>query len=104
MAEGYMDVIALNGGGFDTAVAPLGTAISEYQLRLLWRLTDEPIVALDGDKAGINAAMRAIDLALPILSIGLKSIISKSHVRGAFFLAFFLPNLISISLHIFNNS
>ena len=70
VAEGYMDVIALNGGGFDTAVAPLGTAITEYQLRLLWRLTDEPIVALDGDKAGINAAMRAIDLALPILSIG----------------------------------
>ena len=70
VAEGYMDVIALNGGDFDTAVAPLGTAITEYQLRLLWRLSDEPIFALDGDKAGINAAMRVIDLALPILSIG----------------------------------
>ena len=70
VAEGYMDVIALNGGDLDTAVAPLGTAITEYQLRLLWRLSDEPIFALDGDKAGINAAMRVIDLALPILSIG----------------------------------
>jgi len=70
VAEGYMDVIALHGGGFDTAVAPLGTAITEHQLKLLWRLTNEPIIALDGDNAGINAAMRAIDLALPILTIG----------------------------------
>lgn len=70
VAEGYMDVIALTKAGFNSAVAPLGTAITETQLKLIWRLTDEPIIALDGDKAGIRAAMRVIDLALPLLIIG----------------------------------
>lgn len=66
VAEGYMDVIALGEAGFGTAVAPLGTAVTADQLRLLWRHADEPVVALDGDAAGLNAAMRMIDLALPI--------------------------------------
>jgi DNA primase len=70
VAEGYMDVIALTAAGFNAAVAPLGTAITESQLRMMWRLTDEPVIALDGDQAGISAAMRAIDLALPLLTIG----------------------------------
>ena len=70
VAEGYMDVITLTAAGFKAAVAPLGTAITESQLRMMWRLTDEPVIALDGDQAGINAAMRAIDLALPLLTIG----------------------------------
>ena len=70
VAEGYMDVIALVKAGFEAAVAPLGTAITEDQLRLLWRISDEPIVALDGDKAGQRAAMRLIDLALPLLEGG----------------------------------
>ena len=70
VAEGYMDVITLTAAGFNAAVAPLGTAITESQLRMMWRLTDEPVIALDGDQAGINAAMRAIDLALPLLTIG----------------------------------
>ncbi|MEM8656680.1 MAG: DNA primase [Pseudomonadota bacterium] len=70
VAEGYMDVIALVQAGFDHAVAPLGTAITEDQLRLMWRLSDEPIIALDGDQAGLRAAMRVIDLALPMLEAG----------------------------------
>ncbi|WP_370229740.1 DNA primase [Cognatishimia sp.] len=70
VAEGYMDVIALAEAGFDSSVAPLGTAITENQLQLLWRMSPEPIVALDGDKAGIRAAMRLIDLALPMLEAG----------------------------------
>lgn len=70
VAEGYMDVIALAQYGFDHAVAPLGTAITENQLALLWRVCPEPIIALDGDKAGIRAAMRLIDLALPLLEPG----------------------------------
>lgn len=70
VAEGYMDVIALHQGGFPFAVAPLGTAITEDQLRLLWRLHAEPIIALDGDTAGVRAAMRLIDLALPLLEPG----------------------------------
>lgn len=70
VAEGYMDVIALVKAGFDAAVAPLGTAITEDQLRLMWRITDEPIIALDGDKAGLRAAMRLMDLAMPLLEGG----------------------------------
>ncbi len=70
VAEGYMDVIALSEAGFGASVAPLGTAVTENQLQLLWRISDEPIIALDGDKAGLRAAMRVIDLALPLLEAG----------------------------------
>ncbi|WP_289043581.1 DNA primase [uncultured Aliiroseovarius sp.] len=70
VAEGYMDVIALSEAGFGATVAPLGTAITEDQLRLLWRIAPEPIIALDGDQAGLKAAMRVIDTALPLLEAG----------------------------------
>ncbi len=70
VAEGYMDVIALAEAGFGAAVAPLGTAVTESQLELLWRISPEPIIALDGDTAGLRAAMRLIDLALPLLEAG----------------------------------
>jgi DNA primase len=70
VAEGYMDVIALAEHGFGASVAPLGTAITEHQLAMLWRIADEPIIALDGDTAGLRAAMRLIDLALPALEAG----------------------------------
>ena len=70
VAEGYMDVIALCEAGFTAAVAPLGTAVTEDQLRLMWRIHDEPIIALDGDAAGIRAALRVVDLALPLLEAG----------------------------------
>ncbi|MBW4707754.1 DNA primase [Roseobacter sp. YSTF-M11] len=70
VAEGYMDVIALASAGFEASVAPLGTAITENQLQMLWRIAPEPIIALDGDTAGLRAAMRLIDLALPLLEAG----------------------------------
>ncbi len=70
VAEGYMDVIALVEAGFGGAVAPLGTAITEDQLQLMWRIHPEPIVALDGDTAGLRAAMRLIDLAFPLIEAG----------------------------------
>jgi len=70
VAEGYMDVIALAEHGFGASVAPLGTAITEHQLAMLWRISPEPIIALDGDTAGLRAAMRLIDLALPLLEAG----------------------------------
>jgi DNA primase len=70
VAEGYMDVIALSEAGFTAAVAPLGTAVTEDQLRLIWRIADEPVIALDGDTAGIRAALRVVDLALPLLEAG----------------------------------
>jgi len=70
VAEGYMDVIALAEAGFGASVAPLGTAVTEEQLRLLWRIAPEPIIALDGDAAGLRAAERVIDLAMPLLEAG----------------------------------
>jgi len=70
VAEGYMDVIALSEAGFTATVAPLGTAITEDQLKLMWRIHDEPIIALDDDKAGARASLRVLDLALPLLEAG----------------------------------
>jgi len=69
-AEGYMDVIALHAAGFQNAVAPLGTALTERQMQLLWRMHSEPILCFDGDDAGLKAAYRAIDMALPIIQPG----------------------------------
>ncbi len=68
--EGYVDVIAMVEAGFEGAVAPLGTALTEDQLQLLWRMADEPTLLFDGDKAGRRAAFRAIDVALPHLKPG----------------------------------
>src|SRR6266487_1894291 len=68
--EGYIDVIAMVAAGYEATVAPLGTALTEDQLALLWRMSDEPVLCFDGDKAGTRAAYRAIDLALPQLKPG----------------------------------
>ncbi|MDP4002559.1 DNA primase [Methylobacterium sp. NEAU K] len=68
--EGYVDVIAMTLAGHPETVAPLGTALTEEQLALLWRHADEPILCFDGDKAGQRAAFRALDLALPLLEPG----------------------------------
>jgi DNA primase len=70
VVEGYVDVIAMVGAGFPAAVAPLGTALTENQLMLLWRMADEPILCFDGDRAGQKAAFRAADVALPHLKPG----------------------------------
>jgi len=70
VAEGYMDVIALAEAGFAGAVAPLGTALTEDQLMLLWKTAPEPILCFDGDEAGTRAAARAAKLALPNLAPG----------------------------------
>ena len=68
--EGYMDVIALAQAGFENVVAPLGTALTENQLELLWRMSEEPVLCFDGDQAGLKAAWRAADLALPLVRAG----------------------------------
>src|ERR1700754_2843422 len=70
VVEGYVDVIAMVTAGFAGSVAPLGTALTESQLALLWKMADEPILCFDGDKAGQKAAYRAAALALPFLSPG----------------------------------
>jgi len=65
VVEGQMDVIALDQAGISEAVAPLGTALTEGQLGLLWRLSPSPILCFDGDSAGQKAAIRAALRALP---------------------------------------
>lgn len=69
VGEGYLDVIAFERAGI-AAVAPCGTALTEDQLQLLWRAGGEPVLCLDGDAAGLRAAERALDLALPHLAPG----------------------------------
>jgi DNA primase len=68
--EGYVDVIAMVTVGFAATVAPLGTALTEDQLALLWKMADEPVLCFDGDNAGMRAAYRAVDLAMPRLLPG----------------------------------
>jgi DNA primase len=70
VVEGYVDVIAMVLAGYPATVAPLGTALTEDQLGLLWKMADEPILCFDGDKAGQRAAFRAVDMALPRLLPG----------------------------------
>ncbi|WP_324694947.1 DNA primase [Novosphingobium aerophilum] len=67
VVEGYMDVIALAAAGFGECVAPLGTALTEQQIEMLWRHVETPILCFDGDAAGQRAAMRAVTRALPLL-------------------------------------
>ncbi|MCA8902484.1 MAG: toprim domain-containing protein, partial [Hyphomonas sp.] len=70
VCEGYMDAIALAEAGFGHAVAPLGTALTEDQLQLIWKAGPEPVLCFDGDRAGLGAAYRAIDRALAFVEPG----------------------------------
>lgn len=68
VVEGYMDVIALHQAGFTGAVAPMGTALTVEQLEALWRVSPAPVLCFDGDAAGGRAAVRAAELAMPLIS------------------------------------
>lgn len=70
VVEGYMDAIACVSAGFEATVAPLGTALTEDQLRMLWQMADEPVLCFDGDEAGLKAAFRAVHLSLVDLKPG----------------------------------
>ena len=70
VCEGYMDVIAIHQAGVAAAVAPLGTALTEDQIRLLWRMDEQPCLCFDGDRAGRSAALKALIRALPLLEPG----------------------------------
>lgn len=70
VVEGYMDVIALAAAGIEDVVAPMGTALTEQQTELLWRMADKPVLCFDGDAAGQRAAMKAVARALPLLRPG----------------------------------
>ncbi len=70
ICEGYMDVIAMDKYDVHYAVAPLGTALTEDQIQEAWKVVGEPTCCFDGDSAGVRAAIRSIDRALPILKAG----------------------------------
>ena len=70
VVEGYLDVISLYHIGLYGAVAPLGTALSEEQLVLMWKISNEPIICMDGDKAGYRSAIRTLNIAMTILKPG----------------------------------
>ncbi|MEO5807482.1 DNA primase [Devosia sp.] len=70
VVEGYLDVIAAVTAGFEGTVAPLGTALTDEHLQLLWRMSDGPVLCFDGDKAGLKAAERAADIVMPHLKPG----------------------------------
>lgn len=70
VTEGYMDVIAMHEAGIAETVAPLGTAITENHLAMLWKLASEPVLCLDGDEAGKRAMFRVAEMALKSLKPG----------------------------------
>lgn len=70
VTEGYMDAIAVYQAGIKAVVATLGTAFTESQIGRLWRLSSEPVICFDGDRAGLGAAHRAVDRILPELKAG----------------------------------
>jgi DNA primase len=70
VVEGYLDVIAAVTAGFEGTVAPLGTALTEEHVQLLWRMSEVPVLCFDGDAAGQRAATRAAELVLPLLQPG----------------------------------
>ncbi len=70
IVEGYMDVITIYQTKIALSVAPLGTAISEKQIELIWDLNKKPILCLDGDSAGEMAAWRFINRLMPLIKIG----------------------------------
>lgn len=78
LAEGYMDVIAINQGGFENVVATLGTALTPEQARLMSQYAEEVIIAYDSDNAGQNATSKAINL---LSDVGLRTRIIK--IEGA---------------------
>lgn len=72
IVEGYMDVVALAQHGIDFTVASLGTATTTEQLQMLFRTTQKVVCCYDGDRAGRDAAWRALENALPLLTDGLE--------------------------------
>ncbi|MDR2291460.1 MAG: DNA primase [Serratia marcescens] len=70
VVEGYMDVVALAQFGIDYAVASLGTSTTAEHIQLLFRATDNVVCCYDGDRAGREAAWRALETALPYLNDG----------------------------------
>jgi DNA primase len=70
VVEGYMDALAIYQAGVKCVVATMGTAFTEEQVSSLWRLSTEPIICFDADRAGIAAAHRSIDRILPVLKVG----------------------------------
>ena len=68
ICEGYMDVISLHNNNIKTAVAPLGTALTENQLFLAWKYVNKPTIMFDGDNSGVRASYKSALMALQHLT------------------------------------
>ncbi len=80
IVEGFMDVIALSSAGLKTSISPMGTSLTEEHIKSIWSVSREPVVCMDGDRAGRQASQRIVEKALPY----------ASHSKSMSFL--FLPN------------
>ncbi len=81
VVEGYLDVIALVAAGFEGALAPLGTALSQEHIAQLWRMSEEPVLCFDGDEAGQRAMARTCEIAMEMLAPG-KSVVIATLPQG----------------------
>jgi DNA primase len=90
LTEGYMDVIAMHQAGVGNTVASSGTSLTEGQIKLVGRFTQNLTLLYDGDKAGIKASLRGIDLivaaGLNVRAVVLPHILSKKLNRLILFL------------------
>ena len=68
IVEGYMDVISLYSRGIKNVISNCGTAITESQINLIWKFFSNPIICLDGDKSGQQAALRIAERLIPLIN------------------------------------
>ena len=68
IVEGYMDVVSVYASGFKNVIANSGTALTERQINLIWKFFSNPIICLDGDVSGQNAALRIAEKLFPLIN------------------------------------
>tara|TARA_B100000780_G_scaffold1859_1_gene1608 strand:- start:357 stop:1835 length:1479 start_codon:yes stop_codon:yes gene_type:complete len=68
IVEGYMDVVSLYAAGIKNTISNSGTALTETQIELIWKFFSSPIICLDGDQSGQNAALRIAEKLLPLIN------------------------------------
>ena len=96
LVEGNFDLLALTARGFEQGVAPLGTALTREQLRLLKPLVDDVVLLFDGDEAGVKAAERSVPLFLAEQIGGLVALLPPEHDPDTFVTQFGIEKLVEV--------
>ena len=68
VVEGYMDVVSVYSAGLKNVIANSGTALTERQIDIIWKFFSDPIICLDGDQSGQNAAIRIAEKLFPLIN------------------------------------